>query len=219
MPDDRNHFRYEGKKLDVVWDRRLCIHVGECGRAKGELFVGGRKPWCQPDLTADDGEAAEVIDRCPTGAITIEAKEGDYREEPAATNTITVANHGPLYLRGDLEIEGAADDMPGVKFRAALCRCGKSKNKPFCDNTHESAEFRDRGAVGDAGPGFEAEGGKLTVKAFEDGPLMATGNLTILSSSGRPTYRGTKCVLCRCGESGNKPFCDGSHKKAGFKSS
>ena len=131
---------------------------------------------------------------------------------------MVVANHGPLYLRGELAIDGAAEDMPGVRFRAALCRCGLSKNKPFCDNSHEAGSFQDRGAVGEAGPGVDAHGGPLAVTALKDGPLLFAGNLSIVSGSGRATWSGTKCALCRCGESKNKPFCDGAHRAAGFTS-
>ena len=54
--------KYPGKDINVTWDGRLCIHIGECGRAKGDLFVGGRKPWCQPDLASDD-DVHEVLGR------------------------------------------------------------------------------------------------------------------------------------------------------------
>jgi uncharacterized Fe-S cluster protein YjdI len=60
---------YPGGEQDVQWDGRLCIHIGECGRAKGDLFVAGRKPWCEPDAVSG-GEGREVVDRCPTGALT-----------------------------------------------------------------------------------------------------------------------------------------------------
>ncbi len=209
-------FKYDGERVDVFWDKRLCIHVGECGRAKGELFVGGRKPWCQPDLTTD-ADVEEVVERCPTGAITYRHHEGGNTETAPAENVVVVANNGPLYVHGDLDVAGRADDMGGVRFRAALCRCGQSKNKPFCDNSHETADFRDRGAVGDSGPGLEAEGGELKVAKFPDGPLFLTGNFSIVGGSGRVAWRGTKAALCRCGHSANKPFCDGAHKAAGFK--
>jgi len=53
-----------------------------------------------------------------------------------------VTYNGPLFARGELAIEGAPDDMPAVRFRAALCRCGQSKNKPFCDGSHKAAGFQ-----------------------------------------------------------------------------
>jgi len=108
--------------------------------------------------------------------------------------------------------------VPGISFRAALCRCGKSRNKPFCDNSHDDAGFRDYGAVGDSGSDNDESGGKLHVKPIKDGPLMVKGNVTIVSGSGRVSWNGKQVALCRCGESANKPFCDGQHKKAGFKS-
>jgi len=48
--DKQKVFVYAGEEIDVSWDSRLCIHIGECGYASGELFVGGREPWCQPNL-------------------------------------------------------------------------------------------------------------------------------------------------------------------------
>jgi uncharacterized Fe-S cluster protein YjdI len=134
MSDDKKVFRFEGRKIDTTWDGRLCIHVQECTRAKGELFESGREPWCQPDLGEAD-YVAEVVRRCPTGALTYDRKDGAAEEKAPEANTILLANNGPLYLSGELKIDGAKDDMPGVRFRAALCRCGDSQNKPFCDNT------------------------------------------------------------------------------------
>jgi CDGSH-type Zn-finger protein len=129
---------------------------------------------------------------------------------------MVVSNNGPLYVRGRLEIDGAADDMPGVRFRAALCRCGDSKNKPFCDNSHETKGFVDRGAIGESGPGSEESGGPLEIKRAKNGPLLVKGNVELVAASGRVAWRGTNTALCRCGASGNKPFCDGSHRGAGF---
>ncbi len=142
--------KYSGKSATVSWHEGICIHIGECGRAQGDLFVGGRKPWCQPDIATDD-EVEEVVLRCPTGALTYDFADGTRTEKPATVNTVQVAYNGPLFVRGDLHIEGAPINAPGLKFRAALCRCGQSKNKPFCDNSHESADFRDYGAVGKTG--------------------------------------------------------------------
>ena len=210
-------FQYPGKNATVSWNRRLCIHIGECGRAEGELFVGGRDPWCQPDLTTNE-DVADVVSRCPTGALTVEFADGSGKEQPEPVNTVNVAYSGPLFIRGRLAIEDAPADAEGLTFRAALCRCGKSRNKPFCDNSHETAGFFDYGAVGETGTGDSGAGGELTIKPIKDGPLMLNGNLTIRNSSGRDAWHGNRVALCRCGQSANKPFCDGAHKRMGFKS-
>ena len=209
--------KYPGQSAEVTWHSDLCIHIGECGRAKGELFVGGRKPWCEPDLASDE-EVQDVVFRCPTGALSVELKGAINPETADPENTIHVAYNGPLFLRGELQIEGAPQDAPGVSYRAALCRCGQSKNKPFCDNSHEKANFKDYGAVGESGDDDAAGGGLLAVKVAKDGPLLLNGNVTMYGSSGRNAWRGSRVALCRCGASGNKPFCDGSHKKVGFSS-
>ncbi len=210
-------FEYPGKEANVSWNGRLCIHVAECGRAKGELFVGGRDPWCQPDVT-DNREVSDVVSRCPTGALTVDFADGSGSEQPELVNTVNVAYNGPLFVRGRLAIENAPADAPGLAFRAALCRCGKSRNKPYCDNSHEKDGFSDYGAVGETGTDDAGTGGELSIKPIKDGPLMFGGNLTILNSSGRKAWNGDRVALCRCGESANKPFCDGAHKRVGFKS-
>ena len=68
MSDNATH-TYPGKEANVTWNGKLCIHVGECSRAKGDLFISGRQPWCQPDLAPAE-EIQAVVLRCPTGALT-----------------------------------------------------------------------------------------------------------------------------------------------------
>jgi len=214
---DGKAIKYSGKHAAVSWQGRLCIHIGECGRAKGELFVGGRKPWCQPDESTDD-EVFDVVLRCPTGALTVDFDDGSHVEAADPENAVNVAYNGPLFVRGDLAITDAPANAPGLKYRAALCRCGKSANKPYCDNSHEADGFRDYGAVGESGDADVTAGGKLHIKPVKDGPILLDGNVTIVNSSGRESWRGSKVALCRCGESNNKPFCDGQHRKVGFTS-
>jgi CDGSH-type Zn-finger protein/uncharacterized Fe-S cluster protein YjdI len=219
MSDTMIH-SFPGDEIDVHWDKRLCIHIGECVQADDSLFDNEREPWCVPNEVSK-AEVREVCERCPSGALSYVDKDGT-PEQPAPENTGQVVYNGPLYLTGDLDIEGAPEDMPGVRFRAALCRCGASKNKPFCDNSHIEAGFEDFGAIGQRGPGLdpgaEASGGALKIKAIPDGPLKVEGPLTLKAASGRIAWQGTKTALCRCGASKNKPFCDASHRAIGFKS-
>ena len=210
-------FDYPGKRATVSWHGKLCIHIGECGRAQGDLFVTGRKPWCQPDLASDD-EVTDVVLRCPTGALSVNYADGSHQETADAENTVHVTYNGPLFVRGELDLAGIDEDVPGLRFRAALCRCGQSKNKPFCDNSHDAAGFRDYGAVGKTGDSAIGSGGPLKITPAQDGPLLLSGNVCLLNGSGRHAWQGTKVALCRCGASNNKPFCDGQHKKIGFTS-
>jgi CDGSH-type Zn-finger protein/uncharacterized Fe-S cluster protein YjdI len=213
---EKKVYDFPGETIDVHWDGRLCIHIGECGQSEGELFVSGRDPWCLPDKTSA-AEVAEICERCPSGALSYTSRTGN-EEQASQTNKVQVTYKGPLYLSGELAIEGAPDDMPGVRYRAALCRCGQSGNKPFCDNSHLKAGFEDYGAIGEKGAGSQAPKGALQITPLRDGPLVLSGGVTLISGSGRPAWRGDKVALCRCGASNNKPFCDGSHKAAGFRS-
>ena len=104
--------------------------------------------------------------------------------------------------------------------RATLCRCGLSKNKPFCDNSHIEGGFVATGEL----PSKEMEMsipdlvGPVTVTPHQDGPLQMKGALEVQTGTGRAVTRVKGAFFCRCGQSGNKPFCDGSHKASGFKS-
>ena len=213
--DEKQVFLYPGTDIDVEWDGRLCIHIGECGYSKGDLFIAGRNPWCQPDLSSID-EVKEIVERCPSGALIYKTKNGEVTENAASENSVTVSYQGPYFIKGDLELEQSPKDMPGIKYRAALCRCGLSKNKPFCDNSHEG-QFKDYGAVGETGEALQQNGGQLKITPLQDGPLLLKGNVTIKASSGRTAWQGNNVALCRCGASKNKPFCDGSHKAIEFK--
>ena len=110
--------------------------------------------------------------------------------------------------------------MPGGETldetRAALCRCGHSKDKPFCDNSHIEARFADTGLIVDSR--LKPEGGDaevLQISPTANGPILIRGPVEI---SGPPGARavGDSGALCRCGGSANKPFCDGSHNSIGF---
>jgi CDGSH-type Zn-finger protein len=69
-------------------------------------------------------------------------------------------------------------------------------------------------------PGEKETRMSVTVKVLTDGPLIITGEVKVEDAQGKaiPAKAGDSIALCRCGASGNKPFCDGGHKKIGFKS-
>jgi len=104
-------------------------------------------------------------------------------------------------------------------FRLTLCRCGASARKPYCDGSHASTQFVASGEVAAAESNPLAQrDGPLTVEPVKDGPLHVTGNLEVITGTGKTVNRVTETWLCRCGQSKNKPYCDGSHRGAGFRS-
>ncbi|UCF18754.1 MAG: CDGSH iron-sulfur domain-containing protein [Gemmatimonadota bacterium] len=208
---------YEGRHIIVRYDGKRCIHAEECVKGLPEVFDPDRKPWISPEAGAAN-QVAEVVSRCPTGALHFQRKDGGPAEILPEANTIAVARDGPLYARGDIHIARANGEVLLEDTRIALCRCGTSSNKPYCDGRHTQAAFSDPGAVnkaGDAVDDFHA-GGKLTIVPALNGPLLLQGAVEIRSADGTATFRGQKAALCRCGASKNKPFCDGSHKTIRF---
>lgn len=208
---------YPGRGVTVLFDSRRCIHAGECARGAPNVFDPQARPW----IRADRGEAkqlVEVIGRCPTGALTIRNADGSNPELPPAKNTATLVVDGPIYLRGRLE-QSSATTETAQPNRAALCRCGASANKPFCDGSHEKAGFKDAGRC--ANPPQAAAhtpDGALVLNPIANGPLRIDGWFELQTADGSSHVCGDKTWLCRCGASANKPFCDGTHKKIGFTS-
>jgi CDGSH-type Zn-finger protein len=117
-------------------------------------------------------------------------------------------------LRGALLIDGEA-----IGYRATLCRCGQSQNKPFCDGSHEHDGFAATGepSDGDVTP-LAARDGPVVIRPQRNGPLAVSGNLEVISGTGRTTRKATDLKLRRCGASSAKPYCDGSHARVGFQS-
>ncbi|MGD9932603.1 MAG: (4Fe-4S)-binding protein [Dehalococcoidia bacterium] len=132
--------RYEAGDLAVTFDPNLCIHAARCLQRLPEVFDVGRRDWVRPDAApAEDVEAA--IRACPSGALTYE-QQGGSPEVPDAEPSIQSAKDGPLHVRGRLTIRDAEGGVLAEGSRFALCRCGSSANKPFCDNSHRAAHFR-----------------------------------------------------------------------------
>jgi CDGSH-type Zn-finger protein len=151
---------------------------------------------------------------CPSGAIRYERKDGGPQESAPPVNLAAVREAGPYALRGDLRIDGVP-----AGFRATLCRCGASKNKPFCDGSHHDIDFRASGEPPTQGAEMlPTRDGPLAIDPQVDGPLRVRGNLEITSGTGRVVARVTSATLCRCGGSQSKPFCDGTHARIGFRS-
>jgi CDGSH-type Zn-finger protein/uncharacterized Fe-S cluster protein YjdI len=210
--------RYEGERITVRYDSQRCIHAEECIHGLAGVFDPEKRPWIQPDEAGAD-EVAAVILRCPTGALTFERQDEGVEEAVPDRNKIRVAVDGPLYVQGDVEIASADGTALTRESRAALCRCGGSANKPFCDNRHREIAFQDLGRVeacrlGET-PDSEAPR-RLHITVVANGPLLLRGPVELGSADGAATHRGSKGALCRCGASASKPYCDGSHVAIGF---
>jgi len=204
----------EGKAIDLHFEARRCIHARFCVTGAPNVFLANVKgPWLHPD--AMDAEALVAIAHaCPSGAIRYRRKDGRPEESAPPVNLVTVREAGPYAVRAAIVLDGHEEP-----FRATLCRCGASKNKPYCDGSHHEVGFS---ATGEP-PTQSADmlirrDGALSIDPELDGPLRVRGNLEIVSGTGRVIARLTQARLCRCGGSATKPFCDGTHAKIGFRS-
>jgi CDGSH-type Zn-finger protein/uncharacterized Fe-S cluster protein YjdI len=201
-----------GKRALIRFDGDKCIHSRNCVLSRPDVFVPNVDgEWIHPDAAAPE-EIAGLALNCPSGAIAYERLDGGEGEKPPLVNAVHVRENGPYAVHAEMAIEGH-----GAQLRATLCRCGDSKNKPFCDGTHSKAGFEATGEPKtQESAQLDKRNGPLTVKPAKNGPLLVEGNLEICAGTGRTVKRVTKAALCRCGHSANKPFCDGTHTKIGF---
>ena len=203
---------YDGAEISVSFDMARCIHARNCFLKLPRVFDPSRRPWIDPDAAPAE-EIAAMIRTCPSGALTFRRRDGG-TEAPPGVNRAAVLENGPIALAGEITLGEAEEET-----RMTLCRCGKSKTKPYCDYSHVEAGFTATGEPPATDEDkAEGPGGPLNVTAVKNGPLVITGNLEITTGTGARVARTAKAFLCRCGASKNKPFCDGSHKEIGFTS-
>jgi CDGSH-type Zn-finger protein/uncharacterized Fe-S cluster protein YjdI len=201
----------DGKVMRIRFDGSRCIHARNCVLGYPAVFKANVEgPWIDPDAATPE-ELVAAASRCPSGAIRVERVDGAAVEPPSGRNAIAVLESGPYAVRGDVRVGESAE------LRATLCRCGASKNKPYCDGSHVAAGFSATGEfpAPESLPAWEAPG-PLEITPLPDGPLKVAGPHEVTCGGGRAVRRASVAYLCRCGASANKPFCDGTHRKIGF---
>ena len=132
---------YTGNKITIHDNRKICCHAAECVENLSKVFRKNERPWIVPDAANPD-EIIELIKKCPSGALSYSIdgeKHTDYDEDPK----ITVSKNGPLLVKGRIEMPAVEFEEGVSKEHYTLCRCGASKNKPFCDGEHFGINFLD----------------------------------------------------------------------------
>jgi CDGSH-type Zn-finger protein/uncharacterized Fe-S cluster protein YjdI len=203
---------YVGKNVTIAIVAGKCIHSRNCVLGRPDVWIPNAEgPWVRPDAALAETVAA-ISQSCPSGAIQYRRHDGNPDESAPMVNVVRIREDGPYALHAALSVAGDT-----ASFRATLCRCGASKNKPYCDGSHHEAGFKATGEP--VTIEFEApmsRNGPVEVTPTANGPLMVTGALEICSGTGRTVSRTDKAYLCRCGGSSKKPFCDGTHQAIGF---
>jgi len=134
---------YKGKLITIHDDRGICSHAGFCTDELPTVFRMRTEPWIDPDCDTIE-KIIETIEKCPSGALsyTIDGKLHDHYTDK---EQLTITEDGPYHVTGDIEF--ICEDNPTSKEHFALCRCGDSKNKPYCNGQHWYEKFSDDGKV------------------------------------------------------------------------
>ena len=132
---------YQGKKITIHDNRSICAHAGYCTDGLPSVFRLREDPFVDPDGAGIE-EIIDIVKQCPSGALTY-TLEDDSDTRTIDETSIFIAPNGPYVVKGKIvlldtvKVKGASD----TSF--CLCRCGASKNKPFCDGSHWDINFTD----------------------------------------------------------------------------
>jgi uncharacterized Fe-S cluster protein YjdI len=132
---------YEGEKMTIHDNRGVCSHRGYCTDNAPNVFRMKTEPWIDPD-TQEADETAKVIETCPSGALSY-TRDGVLHKDLDREPAITVSKDGPYDVVGGPEFIDSGGNKPESSEHYTLCRCGKSKNNPFCSGQHWYVEFKD----------------------------------------------------------------------------
>jgi CDGSH-type Zn-finger protein len=134
---------YVSKKITIHDNRKICSHAAECINNLPSVFRLNQRPWIDPDQETATEKIIETIRKCPSGALSYSIDGIEYRDHDGKP-LVKVSKDGPYVVSGRIELIGEAefpDDVSTEHY--TLCRCGASSNKPFCDGSHSTINFKD----------------------------------------------------------------------------
>jgi CDGSH-type Zn-finger protein/ferredoxin len=130
----------EGPLLVLTDDESLCSSAAFCHRGADDVWDLAEEGTADPERRA---LLEEMVRRCPSGRLVLHRLPDGEADEEDLPREIAVLDNGPLWVRGGIPVEAADGFGYEVRNRVALCRCGRSGNKPFCDSSHVRARFAD----------------------------------------------------------------------------
>lgn len=154
----KNDRDYTNGEITVFWKPDLCIHATICFMKLRKVFDPTKRPWVnmQGGTTAD---IISIVDQCPTDALTWKYNRDLSPEElrkpvaeadtvlaaeevvPQPVTDITLIDNGPALIKGKFRLKKMSGEIIETAQQIALCRCGSSRNKPFCDGSHHHSGF------------------------------------------------------------------------------
>lgn len=131
--------KYSNGDVTIVWQPHLCIHSTICFRGLPHVFDPRKRPWVTPE-NVDSETIMKQIDACPSGALSY-IKNESVSENVELETIVEPMKNGPLLVYGNISIKDAEGNLTKKHKLTALCRCGASENKPFCDGSHVKVNF------------------------------------------------------------------------------
>ena len=132
---------YPAPGITIHDDRSLCAHAGHCTDGLASVFKYGSEPWIDPNGATVEA-IVQAIRKCPSGALSYSIRGVAGVDEPREP-AIAITKDGPYAVIGGIALQDQPTGQSASGARYTLCRCGGSKNKPFCDGTHWSNGFKD----------------------------------------------------------------------------
>ncbi len=132
---------YQGETITIHDNRGTCAHAGRCTDGLPSTFRLKQEPWIDPTGATSD-EIIATVRKCPSGALSYSFDDAEHRDregDPA----VFVAPNGPYVVTGGPDLLDTIRGDGASTEHFTLCRCGGSKNKPFCDGTHWYKKFTD----------------------------------------------------------------------------
>jgi uncharacterized Fe-S cluster protein YjdI len=137
---------YSNGEIAITWKQDVCIHSANCIRNLPGVFNPRERPWIKIK-NADTPQLIEAVDKCPSGALTWQHVEPDASADQAQfavpdNTTLSILKDGPILVKGGFEMIDDQGNVVQGGESVALCRCGSSANKPFCDGSHKKSGFK-----------------------------------------------------------------------------
>ena len=134
---------YSNGEVTIVWKQNLCTHSAICLRGLPEVFDITKLPWINAQAASTD-EIINQVKECPSGALSFYMNNNKQKEDNPLTDVkVSLLKDGPILIKGKIELKNSKGEVIPTKTSVALCRCGASKNKPFCDGEHTNVGFKE----------------------------------------------------------------------------
>lgn len=132
--------KYKNEEITIFWKPEICIHSAKCAGGLPAVFDPKQKPWVDVNA-ASAKEIRATIDMCPSKALSYSVEGGSVEKGDFKPLEFNIMTNGPMLVSGPFIVKGADGKIIKEGDKVALCRCGASANKPFCDGQHKHIGF------------------------------------------------------------------------------